>query len=1164
MAVLAVAGLGAWGSAALGLGWQAGWLVGSTLGSLLFNKQPNQEGPRLSDLSVTSSAYGAPIPIGYGTLRMAGNILWSSGIREEKHTERVGKGGGAKQTTYSYFASFALALAEGPAEDVLRIWADGKLIYDKRDTGTEVAKSSFTLRFYPGSETQLPDPLIEAIEGAGRVPAHRGLCYLVFEDLALEDFGNRIPNITAEITFRRVVEQPWLALDPISIGEGGLFPSWQINELAIDWHRGHGFLVVSDSDPAKCGLRRFNLRTMKEDRQARMTEIAATAPRNFPGAIFCGADGYLYLRAGSGNSVPLLRIEPNGLRAVARFGSESSGLTNSQTRFVSTNWLGMISAMGPSGRVDFLMTGSLFNDLGLLAAETMTYVWGAGQKLTEARIRGVVGGAVRQGEGEGWILASASSTATNHTSLGLYRLTVTAGAAFDAGIGQSFGVTLEKVASLTPADIAPGVPGATGFYGEAGALSYDATDDSVIFQLQLSQGGTAGAIHTVKWRAGIGIVWTTTVPQKINYDGPYVGQSRIRGQRWSLIRSGRLIQIDTATGEVVTDEIWPGAIREAGLQIYDALSDSLVVQTVNSGLTRLFLNRGSGQGETVGTIVADLCRRAGLGPADIDTTELDDMVPGYVLARAGTVRSAIEPLAQAFFFDGVESDDQLRFRLRGRAPVATLNPDLLMPLTSQTGSGWREARKQEVDLPERLNVIFLDTGADYQQGAQAVKRISQPHATMASRRQTSVELPMALSPDTAKTIAAKALWSAWIERSTHEARLPSDYLRLEPTDVVDVTLPNGTSHRVRIERVDIGADYSVALKAVSQEAASYTANLTADGGSGRPPQLLAGDPATQLILPDLPLLRDIDDTAGTGSRAYAFTGGYGAPNWPGASLYRSPDGLSWSLAARGRHEMAWGAAQTALGAPISPFATDEVNSLRVFMMVGGERLESVTQEALLNGANAALLLKANGEPEILQFRTVALQSDGSYLLTGLLRGRRGTDIYCTGHQVGETFVLLEEATAARVTLALGDLGLARSWRAVGTGQLFDEAQTVTRIHTGRDLRPYAVAHPKAVVSGADLLLSWVRRTRIGGELRDGTGTVPLSETVEAYEIDILSGPSGAVLRTLTSNAASVTYPAAAITADFGAMPASLSVAITQMSGVIGHGLPRAVTLEILT
>ena len=77
MATLAIAGAGALGSAALGFGWQAGWLVGSVAGSLLFNRAPNTEGPRLNDLTVSSSAYGATVPIGYGTLRMAGNIIWT-------------------------------------------------------------------------------------------------------------------------------------------------------------------------------------------------------------------------------------------------------------------------------------------------------------------------------------------------------------------------------------------------------------------------------------------------------------------------------------------------------------------------------------------------------------------------------------------------------------------------------------------------------------------------------------------------------------------------------------------------------------------------------------------------------------------------------------------------------------------------------------------------------------------------------------------------------------------------------------------------------------------------------------------------------------------------------------------------------------------------------
>src|SRR5690606_30029345 len=294
MAILVAVGGAALGSA-IGVGWQAGWLVGAVVGNLLFpRKGPDvrTEGPRLGDLTVTSSAYGASIAIGYGTLRMAGNMIWSSGIREQQNVTRTragGKGGGgATQTSvsYAYFASFALSFGEGPAEDVLRIWADGKLIYDKTGASPDVAKPNLRFRFYPGSETQLPDPLIEAHVGAGRAPAHRGLCLIVFEDLALADYGNRIPNITAEITYRRAAQQPYQLLDFITTGEGGAFGSYQIDELAVDWRRGYGYFVSSSSNADAAGLHRFSLRTMKEDRQARMSDVTQVAPNNFPSTLF--------------------------------------------------------------------------------------------------------------------------------------------------------------------------------------------------------------------------------------------------------------------------------------------------------------------------------------------------------------------------------------------------------------------------------------------------------------------------------------------------------------------------------------------------------------------------------------------------------------------------------------------------------------------------------------------------------------------------------------------------------------------------------------------------------------------------------------------------------------------------------------------------------------
>src|SRR5262249_43186735 len=47
---------------------------------------------------------------------------------------------------------------------------------------------------------QTPDPLIVAKEGSGNAPAYRGTAYVVFERLPLGNFGNRIPQVSFEVT----------------------------------------------------------------------------------------------------------------------------------------------------------------------------------------------------------------------------------------------------------------------------------------------------------------------------------------------------------------------------------------------------------------------------------------------------------------------------------------------------------------------------------------------------------------------------------------------------------------------------------------------------------------------------------------------------------------------------------------------------------------------------------------------------------------------------------------------------------------------------------------------------------------------------------------------------------------------------------------------------
>jgi hypothetical protein len=201
--VLAAAGAavgGGMGGSILGLsGLAIGKAVGATLGSVIDQKlmgagsAPVETG-RVERLRVMGSTEGTGLPRVFGRFRIAGQIIWSSRFRErvKKHSGGGKGGSGPTVREYSYSISLAIALCEGEVTRVGRIWADGQPINQK----------GLNWRLHHGSEDQMPDPLISAIEGAEMAPAYRGTAYVVLENLDLTPFGNRIPQFNFEV-FRR-------------------------------------------------------------------------------------------------------------------------------------------------------------------------------------------------------------------------------------------------------------------------------------------------------------------------------------------------------------------------------------------------------------------------------------------------------------------------------------------------------------------------------------------------------------------------------------------------------------------------------------------------------------------------------------------------------------------------------------------------------------------------------------------------------------------------------------------------------------------------------------------------------------------------------------------------------------------------------------------------
>jgi hypothetical protein len=180
-----------------GIGAFAGATIGNFFGSRLERNFASKassyhtQGPRLGDIMVQSAAYGRVIADVYGECGIAGNVIWARPLQENAQVSGHLRG---THTDFQYSLTCAIAICRGEISGISRVWINDKL-----------APLSFAKhRLYVGSETQTPDPLIEAYEGIGKTPAYRGIAYIVIENFPLADYHNHVPNFVFEV--KKIIE----------------------------------------------------------------------------------------------------------------------------------------------------------------------------------------------------------------------------------------------------------------------------------------------------------------------------------------------------------------------------------------------------------------------------------------------------------------------------------------------------------------------------------------------------------------------------------------------------------------------------------------------------------------------------------------------------------------------------------------------------------------------------------------------------------------------------------------------------------------------------------------------------------------------------------------------------------------------------------------------
>jgi GTA TIM-barrel-like domain/Putative phage tail protein len=533
---------------------------------------------------------------------------------------------------------------------------------------------------------------------------------------------------------------------------------------------------------------------------------------------------------------------------------------------------------------------------------------------------------------------------------------------------------------------------------------------------------------------------------------------------------------------------------------------------------------------SLASVVSEICTRSGVAAHDV--SGLHGVVRGYAVADVTGGRNALQPLMLAHGFDVAEREGVLAFFTRTGLADGAIDEDRLA-LNDEIEGSIEFTRSAEAETAGRVRLNFIEANGGYE--ARATEAIFPDEATHAVSQS---ELAMVLTGAEGRAITERWLAEARVARDGARFALPPSALGWRAGDVARLDLPGGPG-TFRIDQLEQGI--GALARAVRVEPGVF-----------RPAEALDLDvelPSYTPPVPVLPLFLDLPLLSGE-EVVHAPHLAVTALPWPGpVAVYRGQGDAGYKLVHSTGVAARIGVTETVL-ARARPGVLDRGAALRVRMTSGD--LASAELSRLLSGANAAAI--GDGTPgnwEVFQFTTAQLVEAGVYELSGRLRGQAGTDATMPEAWPVGSYIVMLDAAVGQIAHPASLRGLERDFRIGPAARPYDDDTYVHLAHgfEGIGLRPLAPVH-LAARRGAngDLAVSWVRRTRVGGD-DWGVAEVPLGEDSERYLVRVMGGQT--VLREAEASTPGWSYSAAMQAADGVTAPFAIEVA--QVSARFGPG-----------
>ncbi|QXK92104.1 glycoside hydrolase TIM-barrel-like domain-containing protein [Neoehrlichia mikurensis] len=1151
-----------------------------------FTKESYTQSTTLKNLNIQTSVYGKIIPIIYGTVRIAGNIIWMQPIKEINHDDiyitnnPTNSPSSHHVINHSYYATLAIAICYGPVKKISKIWANTKLLN----------LDEINYRFYNGTETQEPDPLILSIEK--HAPAYRGISYIVIEDFFLKNYNNSIPNFTFEVIsypenfFNKHHITQKIENIHIMPGYGEFIYDTKI-QMKIPVERigkeyipyGTAYRVNHNSNYNKSDAI-VSLDQLKEDLPnikwisivvnwytdsvnikscniyptVEFKNNAKIIPDDWKVANITRNNATVISRnnliyGGTINDVSLIRyiheLKARGYKVLLypkllidikdKLNSNLVGEAKYVSNFFKNHYNPFITHYCTLAKdlIDAFIIGSGFSNITSIVDENKNYP-AVDELIALAKY-------VKNFLGNSTIITYAANYDEYHSHNNFYNMDkLWASQYIDViGINAYFPLTdtPQPEQGFTINDIIHAWNSGEGyeyFYLNKEKKFYINSEFSwKNIHYWWSHSHTNPDGNKTLWNPKMKKIWFT------EYGFPSIdnctSQPNIAIDNNPIFLNQHVNFAAQKNAIEGTIEAWKSSemVDKMFLWGWDVRPYPIFPNMQNNWHDAKNWQTGywiAGKITliTLADIIKDILQKINLHNHSFTIANLQNTVEGYTISSHQPVKFIFKDLQDIYRFNITEKNNKLIFAQDDYHNITKISLENM--ILNKNHSHNVLSIIKDTEFINKVNLFYISKQSNYQIKLKYSK--SQHHFTNSIK---TLHTTLVLDDTQAQSITDNILNSIASKECKFKFILPIKYIFLSISDIIEIivndTLYLLTIINIELDNLSILIEGCVIQQFINNNAYPSTRihESTFD--------IINHIGNIDLKVLDLPCINNAIESS------LYFAANRTESYWKGGIIYADNHEDAYSPVLYITHESITGIALNKL--EIGPETIPDENSNMIILLKTGN-LYSISNLSLLNGNNIALI----GQ-EIIQFKNAQLIGDNKYKLTYLLRGRYGTEKYIYQHQSGDSFFLLSSLTHLKINTSL--INKLLSYKAVSYGQIINDAKTVQYLYNAKSLKPLSVAHVNTVLDvNKNLHISWIRRARVNIQWLDNID-VPLDEQYEQYDIEIINN-IGKIIRILTiANKTTFTYTKSQKIEDFGHSESQIQISIYQLSAIVGKG-----------